>query len=229
MKHSMLVLASAALTLTAGQAAADDGSWGLIGGLSRGGKTNSSVSETVTLGGTPALFTITGESEDPSGYLFGIVWDTPANDHWTLGGELTYRQNSFDIDGRISASAGGTTDVIDAGGDGSVHTIAAMINAWRYSGAVGDDNRFFAGLGIGAAHGREDASITASGTLLGTPINNVTSLDESATSFAWQIGAGWDFAMTESSRGSISYRYFDAGRIDQIETATHSIVFGVHF
>lgn len=224
-----IALAAALLASTSAQAQQGESSWGLVGGYQRGATSSAGDSATVDLGGTPANVTIAGETDAPNGYFLGIVWDRQVSDHWTMGGELSYRNSSMDLTGRMSASAGGTTDTIPAGGDASLHTVALMANFWRYSAPSDSGSRFFVGGGIGAAHNQADGTIYATGTLLGTPVVNTTGLDESKTNLAWQLGAGWEFPLGDTTRGSLSYRYFNGGDVDDLDTSSHGVVFGIHF
>ena len=128
-----IALAAALLASTSAQAQQGESSWGLLGGYQRGATSSAGDSATVDLGGTPANVTIAGETDAPNGYFLGIVWDRQVSDHWTMGGELSYRNSSMDLSGRMSATAGGTTDAIPASGDASLHTVALMANLWRYS------------------------------------------------------------------------------------------------
>jgi opacity protein-like surface antigen len=209
--------------------AQENSSWGLIGGYSRGVEASSSVTETFNLGGTTAAFNIAGESVDPAGYLVGVNYHMPLDTQWRFEAEISYRHTKADIEAQISGTAGGVTEMLPANGEANVNSLAAMANLWRYTGDPDADHRFFFGGGLGLSRNAADGAIYSQGTLLGATINNTTSLDESTTSLAWQLGAGWDFAMSETTRGSISYRYFDSGDVDNLETATHSIVFGIDF
>ena len=209
--------------------AQDTPTWGVVGGYSRGVESSASDSATLNLGGTTASVSVDGDTVDPSGYFIGLVYHNPVGEHWRFDTELAYRNISQDIAGSMTATAGAESDSIPALGDATVHSWSGMLSAWRFHGTAQSGNRFFWGAGLGVSRNTADGTIGAAGTLLGVDILNSTHLNDTHTSIAWQAGAGWEFELSDTRRASIAYRYFDGGEVNQLDTSSHSIVFGIDF
>lgn len=112
--------------------------------------------------------------------------------------------------------------------EGTTTTTAAMLNAW-YSLGGGTVSPFIGG-GIGMASVSVDVP-----TPPGGPDDEVA---DTATAFAWQLGAGADIAVNDSTSVVLSYRLLDVSGLsltdsdgDDLEAdlQTHVVTAGVRF
>ncbi len=92
----------------------------------------------------------------------------------------------------------------------------AMFNA-SYTIDSGYKVKPFAVVGLGAAQIKETGSLTIS-DYVRTPINDESYSAESPeskhTNFAWSIGAGAEYDITEHIAVNLAYRFTDLGKID---------------
>jgi opacity protein-like surface antigen len=229
LKNKILCAAALVAVSTTPALADDEFTYGVIMGLS--GSVDGSQSEglTINTGGDPTFFNLSNNALGASGFTLGLVADRPVDDHWTVGGELAYRYNNFDASGQLDATRLGVTESLASTGDSHVSTLSALVNFWRYSGQPEDSIRFFFGGGVGAARNSSISTIRASGVLHGFNIENTTKWDISQIGLAWQVGAGWEFDVTEHSKARISYRYFSAGQLNGLSSASHGVVLGLSF
>ncbi len=84
-----------------------------------------------------------------------------------------------------------------ASGSGTIRTFALMANVW-YDIPMGSGLTPYLGGGIGYADSEVEHGLVMNG---------------SGGDFAWQLGAGLNFAMTEKMSLGIGYRYMDAGDV----------------
>jgi opacity protein-like surface antigen len=110
-------------------------------------------------------------------------------------------------------------------GGGAVIADSLLIN---FFGVFHDASRWapYAGLGIGAARME-----TADLTVTGQPMSN-----DSAVVFAYQLGAGIDFALTDYLNLDLGYRFFGSsqpgfiesnGRTFKMDYFSHNVIFGL--
>ena len=177
---------------------------------------------------------VSTSSEYDTGYALGAVagysfdLDQSRADGLALRTELDvgYRENSIDsIDGTGTfgnATLSGRTSNVS----GDVSTFSGLANAW-VDYRVGRITPYVGG-GIGLAN------VSANGiSALG-----VEAVDDSDTVFAYQLGTGVAYNLTEQFALTLDYSYFatsdpeltdEAGGDFEAEVASHSVMAGVRF
>lgn len=141
--------------------------------------------------------------------------------------ELTYRRNSLDELADFSEFRG-----VDIHGnlDGDISALSYMGNAW-YEFNLGAGWMPYLGFGLGAATKFIDCGA-----------NNCFGLEhreDGETDFAYQVGAGVAYALTEHTVLSLDYRFFDSVepdfdvflQIEDFDYANHNVMIGLrrHF
>jgi opacity protein-like surface antigen len=228
--YTKILSAAAVVALSGASAYADDEyDFGILLGVS--GSIDSSQSDglTVNTGGDPTFFNLSNNALGASGFMLGLFADKAVDEHWTVGGEIAYRYNNFDANGQLDATRLGVTQSLDSTGDSHTSTLSALANFWRYSGSAEDSSRFFFGGGIGLARSTSISTMRASGVLHGFNIENTTEWDFNQIDLAWQVGAGWEFAVSENNKARVSYRYFNAGTVNGLASSSHGVVLGLSF
>jgi opacity protein-like surface antigen len=139
------------------------------------------------------------------------VNDTPGSMRFDTGysidGSLGYDfGNGLSIEGQVGYlngdASGVTYDGVDADVDGSASITYAMVNGW-YGFDLGGISPFIGG-GVGVASLAVDAEFPALPT---------ASIDDSAVTWAAQLGAGVSFALTEDISLTGRYRYLTTGEV----------------
>lgn len=175
------------------------------------------------------------EQETDTGFNFGGVVGYRVFPSFRVEAEVTYRNNDADklaiaSDGGIGNAVGvGDLDgqTVDARGDTS--SISGMINGW-FDVPVGGRIPFtpYLGGGIGLANVDYD----------NIRIMGQTALDDDDTVFAWQLGAGVRYPLTEAVNLSLDYRYFAtsdpdlrsiAGEEFEGEYNSHNVILGATY
>lgn len=148
-----------------------------------------------------------------------VGWDlAPGNPHGEGRVELEYTHRNNPLN-HVKFVEGSFT------GGGAVIADSLLIN---FFGVFHDVSRWapYAGLGIGAAR-MEAAALTVSGQ----PMSN-----DSAVVFAYQLGAGIDYALTDYLNLDLGYRFFGSSRPEFIESNgrtfkmdyfSHNLIFGL--
>lgn len=144
-------------------------------------------------------------------------------------GEVSYRQSDIDTLTVNSFTVSGLTFVGSATApvDGEATVIALMANSW-FDFDTGTDFFPFIGGGIGIA--RVDGEINSVGSV---PVN----LDDDDVVFAYQVGAGIGYEITDNAVISLGYRFFgtsdpefsSGGFTDETEVMTHNVELGVRY
>ncbi|MDP3316142.1 MAG: outer membrane beta-barrel protein [Devosia sp.] len=139
------------------------------------------------------------------------VNDTPGSMRFDTGysidGSLGYDfGNGLSIEGQVGYlngdASGVTYDGVDADVDGSASITYAMVNGW-YGFDLGGISPFIGG-GVGVA----SLAVVAFFPALPT-----ASIDDSAVTWAAQVGAGVSFALTEDISLTGRYRYLTTGEV----------------
>lgn len=89
-----------------------------------------------------------------------------------------------------------------ASGEGSIRTFALMANVW-YDLPLGSSITPYVGGGIGYAENEVEHGLVMNGTEGG---------------FAWQLGAGANFALSDKMSIGVGYRYMDAGDVTLVRS-----------
>lgn len=211
----MISAAVAALSMMASSAQAADGYVSLFGGgsfLEKPGFSGTSRTHTTT-----TLFFTSKQSVDTSfktGYVLGgnigVDWGTFRTEF-----ELGYRHNkssssarlktSYSVNGgSFGGSAYSTTsrnDIVAAGLNLSAWSL--MANAWYdFHDILPHGITPYVGGGLGFAQ------VKLSGNLDSIKLN-----EKDATTFAWQLGAGVSYPVTQSMKLFVDYRYFAADSV----------------
>jgi len=132
-----------------------------------------------------------------------------------LEGELSYRTADMD---KLSGTATIGSLTLSGSGDvsGDVTSLGLMANVW-YDIETGTKWVPFIGAGIGLAN--VDAEIEGE--------------SEDDTVFAYQVGAGIGYEISDSTTATLGYRYFATSDPDfdgiEAEVGTHNIEVGVRF
>lgn len=221
--------AAAALALGSTAAHAGDYSYGFVLGLTGSVDSQQSDGFSVDAGGVPTFIDITNNALSDSGYLAGFSVNSAFDEKWSVGAEISYRYNNFDATGQIDATRSGVTESLAATADSHVASLAALVNVRRYSGSADSNGRLFFEGGLGLSRSTSLSRLRATGELHGFDIQNTTEWDLNELGFAWQVGAGWEFAAGENSRASLAYRYFDSGQVNGLATTAHGVVLGLSF
>lgn len=230
MRTKRLILAATAWSaLLAAPAAADDISYGIIFGLNESVDGSQSEQVTVNSGPVQTIFDLSNIALGATGYMLGVTAEKEMDGNWVVGGELAYRYNNFDTSGQLDATQGGVTESLQATGDSHVSALSGMATARWYNAPSTSRTRFFVGGGVGLAQTSSISTSRAAGELHGYDINNTTKWEFDQLSFAWQAGAGMEFAVGESSRARLAYRYFSAGDSNGLSSDSHGIVLGLSF
>jgi opacity protein-like surface antigen len=155
---------------------------------------------------------------------FTMEYDTG----WTLGGAFGYDMNKFRLEGEISYQANDIDKVSASGGSldasGDVSSLAFLING--YFDFV-NDSAFTPYISAGLGYAQIDLNDF---NIVGSGEPNY-SQDDSV--FAYQVGLGVGYAVTEKVTIDVKYRYF-ATEDPEFETAkaeiaSHNFLFGVRF
>lgn len=218
MDYKSIIAASLGLSLmSSAVAAADDAPYfGLYGGLNFQEDSDISV---------PAASSVSGKADTDTGYVFGGVagyqFGLNRND-WSIRTELDvgYRENDLDS---LSGSIAGLGSASTSDVDGDLSTFSGMVNAW-WDYNAGNFRPYFGG-GIGAANVSAN-NVSVSGTEI---------VDDSEIAFAYQLGAGIGYKLTEAMSLSFDYRYFATDDADlnvvsgeefELDTSNHSLMVG---
>ena len=160
---------------------------------------------------------------DPSNN-FTMEYDTG----WALGGALGYDFNRFRVEGEISYQTNDIDKVgamgVSLAASGDVSSLAFLING--YFDFVNDSAftpYITAGLGY-AQIDLNDFNVAGSG-------ESDYSDDDSV--FAYQVGLGVGYAVTEKVTIDVKYRYFATEDLEfdttEVDVASHNFLFGVRF
>ena len=147
---------------------------------------------------------------------------------WALGGALGYDFNRFRVEGEISYQTNDIDKVgamgVSLAASGDVSSLAFLING--YFDFVNDSAftpYITAGLGY-AQIDLNDFNVAGSG-------ESDYSDDDSV--FAYQVGLGVGYAVTEKVTIDVKYRYFATEDLEfdttEVEVASHNFLFGVRF
>jgi opacity protein-like surface antigen len=171
-------------------------------------------------------FLTVGSSYDPGFHVAGTVGSQFASG-LRLEFELAYRQVGLDT---LRVTRAGNIAGLNIGpvsADGVAGVLAFMFNAaWEFD--LGGEVRPFVLAGIGPAR------VTASGVRAA----GVSVVDDSAVVFAWQLGIGGSYRLTESWILDASYRWFattdptltdSAGDRFDSEVMSHDFLLGVRY
>lgn len=147
-------------------------------------------------------------SEDPdAGYVYGGAIGMNLGQYvkgFRAEVEVSFRANDINGTFQSQTSLANTSGVIDA----DTSTLAVMANVW-YDINIDPVIRPYVGGGIGWAR------VAANGTLYATTPTTGVRFDDDSNGFAWQIGAGVNFVVTEDAVFSVGYRYFDGPEINR--------------
>jgi len=147
---------------------------------------------------------------------------------WALGGALGYDFNRFRVEGEISYQTNDIDKVgamgVSLAASGDVSSLAFLING--YFDFVNDSAftpYITAGLGY-AQIDLNDFNVAGSG-------ESDYSDDDSV--FAYQVGLGVGYAVTEKVTIDVKYRYFATEDLEfdttEVDVASHNFLFGVRF
>jgi len=224
-KILLLTTALASLSLMANSANAAEGYASIFGGASL--LQDQNMSGTSHTHSTTYVFKST-QSLDTSfktgfvvGGNFGVKWDSGLRTEL----ELAVRQNSSKRHGhlRTTYSYGAITGTVNqntlhltsstdraADTDLRLRAYSLMANAW-YDFDIGSSFTPYIGGGIGLAEVQIDGSI-----------DSARIAEKNDMVFAWQVGAGVAFPLTDSIKAFADYRYFaaDAARL-RLEPGYH--------
>ncbi|MGR8949504.1 MAG: outer membrane protein [Gammaproteobacteria bacterium] len=175
------------------------------------------------------LGTVKVDNEYETGFVVGGALGYDYGKIWSLGGvrsevELSYRENDIDVHS-VSALGG---DQPSSTGDAS--STALMFNAYNdFHNQTAVTPYLGAGIGYAWAD-MSDFGIAA--------IPNV--LDDDDSGFAWQLGAGVNYAMNKVLTLSVDYRYLNtdidvtsspaAGSTgSEVDLDNHTVSFGIRY
>ncbi|MDH3565866.1 MAG: porin family protein [Desulfobacteraceae bacterium] len=147
---------------------------------------------------------------------------------WALGGALGYDFNRFRVEGEISYQTNDIDKVSILGfpfaANGDVSSLAFLING--YFDFV-NDSAFTPYISAGLGYAQidlNDFNVAGSG-------ESDYSDDDSV--FAYQVGLGVGYAVTEKVTIDVKYRYFATEDLEfdttEVEVASHNFLFGVRF
>lgn len=225
-----------------------------------GAATTTATTTFVTAGPTPVTLTATAVfsfattfsntgAKARDGFVLGAAVGGDLG-HWMKGlrgeVELAFRNSKF---GRGSAAAA-ITDTVDtaiasvsgysatltstltgtntfASPSGELRTFTLMANAW-YDFDMGNDFTPYIGGGVGYADNELKHGLLANG---------------SSGDFAWQLGAGVNYKISDGMSVGVGYRYLDAGEIELLmsprlggpvptqtyEVTNHSVLVNLNF
>lgn len=156
---------------------------------------------------------LTVELESDTGLAFGIALGYGFDNNMRIEGELAYQKNDVDKIGAFGVS-------VDANGDTS--SLAFLLNG--YYDFVNDSALTpFISAGIGFAK-VEINDFSVMGVTLGS---------EDDTVFAYQVGAGVGYAVTEKTTLDLKYRYFGTADPEfdttEAEYSSHNFYFGIRY
>jgi outer membrane autotransporter protein len=159
-------------------------------------------------------FVLSGQA----GYDSGRIWQ-----YGSLRGELelSYRENEIDQHVLGGTSLPGST--------GTASATALMANLF-HDFETGTPLTPYVGGGIGYAWNELD----------NFGVTGLDVLDDDDSGFAWQLGAGLGFAVTEQATVSLDYRYFStsadlkttaaAGSVgNQVDLDSHTVMLGLRY
>ena len=173
-------------------------------------------------------FAMLSDSDLTDSTVPGLTITTEYDPGFALGGALGYDFNRFRVEGEISYQKNDVDKFslmgvsLDASGD--VSAIAFLING--YFDFV-NDSAFTPYISAGLGYAKvefNDLNIVGSG---------LPSISDDDAVFAYQVGLGVGYAVTEKVTIDVKYRYFatDDPEFDttQAEIASHNFLLGVRF
>ena len=173
-------------------------------------------------------FAMLSDSDITDSTLPGATITTEYDTGWTLGGALGYDFNRFRVEGEISYQTNDVDKIgamgvsFDASGD--VSSLAFLINGYfDFVNDSGFTPYISAGLGYAKVE-FNDLKVPA--------ISSLSAGDDDSV-FAYQVGLGVGYAVTEKVTIDVKYRYFatEDPEFDTTtaEIASNNFLFGVRF
>jgi opacity protein-like surface antigen len=173
-------------------------------------------------------FAMLSDSDITDSTLPGATITTEYDTGWALGGALGYDFNRFRVEGEISYQKNDVDKIgamgvsFDASGD--VSSLVFLINGYfDFVNDSGFTPYISAGLGYAKVE-FNDLKVPA--------ISSLSAGDDDSV-FAYQVGLGVGYAVTEQVTIDVKYRYFatEDPEFDtaEVEVASHNFLFGVRF
>lgn len=195
-----------------------------------------------------ATAAISAKVDKNVGYNEGVIAGYQFDNNFGLGAEFAYRRASFDIRGGLKGTfatyfpAGATTFTFTTPvsttvtGSGNLRALALMADA-SYEFNLGSKFSPYleAGAGVSWVRAKGDATATffAASPFVSGTLTHTTTLSQSETNFAWQVGGGVDYAISDKIDLTIGYRYFDGGDISaeegKIDVVSHDVKAGLKY
>ena len=167
------------------------------------------------------------ENETKNGFALSGALGYELKDNLRLELEVNYKDNSEDsLDVK---NIGGLAAGITANADGDVRSLSAMINGYYDFKNVTSNEKFTPYLTGGVGLARVDADVSS---------NGIQVVDDNDTVFAYQVGIGVGYEISEKTTLDIGYRYSGTQDLDltdasgadfESEYSNHAILAGVRY
>jgi opacity protein-like surface antigen len=173
-------------------------------------------------------FAMLSDSDLTDSTMPGLTLTTEYDTGWALGGALGYDFNRFRVEGEISYQTNDVDKIsvlgIPFSASGDVSSLAFLING--YFDFV-NDSAFTPYISAGLGYAKiefNDLNVSGSG---------LSGASDDDSVFAYQVGLGVGYAVTEKFTIDVKYRYFatEDPEFDTTtaEVASHNFLFGVRF
>ncbi len=163
----------------------------------------------------PTVPGVSLDFEHDTGFNVGLGLGYGFTNNFRLEGELSYQSNDLDQSSFLG---------VNVPLEGEINALALMLNGY-YDIKTSTAFTPFIMAGIGYAKVEiDDFNVPGSG---------ISSVSEDDTVFAWQVGAGVGYAITEKTSLDLMYRYFATADPEydttESEFESHNVMLGLRF
>lgn len=144
------------------------------------------------------------DSDYKSGYAIGGAIGKKINQNIKVEAEISYKDNDADS---LTITNSGQLNGLSAKASGDVSALSFMANAYLDAKNIGiftENNPFSPYIMGGVGYAKLDADVNSGGVKI---------VNDSATAFAYQVGAGINYEINKNVTVDVGYRYFATNEV----------------